>query len=228
MQVNTRTPETDVTASAVLRVLVVARQPIVRMGLEGLLGQSDDLRVVGLATRVSEAEAQLASLRPEVAVAAWSTGELDDLIRLAEVSVEQAIPLVMVGELPTVGELNTLLRAGVRGFLLNEASGDEIVVALRAVAQGLLVLEPLVGRTLTMAAATIDRDETGPEVPLTDREQEVLQLLARGLPNKTIATRLKISEHTVKFHVGSILAKLEASSRTEAVTRAARRGLLAL
>jgi DNA-binding NarL/FixJ family response regulator len=130
--------------------------------------------------------------------------------------------------MPTVGELSAILRAGVRGFLLSEAAGDEIAVALRAVSQGLLVLDPLIARTLTIAPPSIGLDELTQDEPLTERELEVLQLLALGLPNKTIATRLRISEHTVKFHVGSILAKLDASSRTEAVTRAARRGLLAL
>jgi DNA-binding NarL/FixJ family response regulator len=116
----------------------------------------------------------------------------------------------------------------VRGFLLADANGDEIAAAVGAVTQGLSVLEPPLGRTLAAAAPFSAAVDSQLEEDLTAREHEVLALLALGLPNKTIASRLLISEHTVKFHVGSIMTKLGAASRTEAVTTAARRGLLTL
>jgi DNA-binding NarL/FixJ family response regulator len=112
--------------------------------------------------------------------------------------------------------------------LLKDAGADEILAALRAVTQGLVVLDPAIARLTTLRQPALTPTSAGLDEALTDRETEVLQLLSLGLPNKTIATRLGISEHTAKFHVGSILAKLGAASRTEAVTLAARRGLLVL
>jgi DNA-binding NarL/FixJ family response regulator len=114
---------------------------------------------------------------------------------------------------------------------LAEASIEEVEAALWAASRGLLVLSPVLGHGLPALATVGQKDvlaSTSGESPLTDREREVLALLALGLANKAIARRLHVTDHTVKFHVGSILAKLEAASRTEAVTRAARRGLLAL
>ena len=113
---------------------------------------------------------------------------------------------------------------GPRAYLTREAGAEELAAAVRAVSQGLAVFSPalLAGRSPSEATQA-----PSPDV-LTEREREVLPLLADGLPNKAIALRLGISEHTVKFHVGAILSKLGASSRTEAVVLAARRGLLPL
>lgn len=119
-----------------------------------------------------------------------------------------------------------------RAWLLKSATTEEIVAAVVAVHRGLLVIEPAVARA-TLAPRPAGAQRPGPEAeelvePLTEREREVLALLALGLPNKGIALRLGISEHTVKYHVGAILAKLGATGRTEAVMLAARRGLLPL
>lgn len=115
--------------------------------------------------------------------------------------------------------------------LRRDATGAEIVAAIHAVGSGLVALDRrLAGSALATAGGPGASDEDGSAIqePLTPRELEVLQLLAQGLPNKTIARRLRISEHTAKFHVSAIMVKLGAASRTEAVTRAARRGLLVL
>jgi DNA-binding NarL/FixJ family response regulator len=117
------------------------------------------------------------------------------------------------------------------GALPREATPEEIVAALTAVAGGLIALDRrLASEALTSERAPTPVTEALPvaDETLTARELEVLQLLAQGLPNKIIASRLRISEHTAKFHVSSIMTKLNAASRTEAVTLAARRGLLIL
>lgn len=113
----------------------------------------------------------------------------------------------------------------VRGVLNRRASASQIASALESIANGLFVLDPAFASLLSPA-----RTEGGDELTeaLTPREMQVLQLLARGLANKTIAQELDISEHTVKFHVNSILAKLRAQSRTDAVVRAMRLGLVTL
>lgn len=114
------------------------------------------------------------------------------------------------------------------GLLLRDVTGPELAAAVGAVTNGLTVMDPQVAARLgrTLAGRRIDLEPL--EERLTEREVEVLGQLALGLPNKAIALRLGISEHTVKYHVGEILGKLGAASRTEAVMQAARRGLLAL
>ncbi len=175
-----------------------------------------------------QAESLAAETRPDVVVAAWDEGDSDLIVALAEAMSPHGIPLLVVGDAPTPAELAEVLRAGARGVLLPEAAGPEVAAAVDAVARGLLVLDPALASLLTSGVpARIAQPEEAVEA-LTEREREVLQLMALGIPNKAIARRLNVTEHTVKFHVGSILAKLGASSRTEAVARAARRGILAL
>ena len=114
--------------------------------------------------------------------------------------------------------------AGARGLLLRNTSIDDLVAALAAVARGLSVTDPRLG----LPTMTSPVSPFGPLLQLTPRETEALRLLAEGLPNKAIAERLGISEHTVRFHVNSLMGKLGAQSRTEAVTKTTRLGLLLL
>lgn len=223
-------PETRAgsTSTLGLRVVVFARQPIARAGLRGLLVELSDVVVVGQATSVEQATGIVTDLQPDVVLASWEAAGIEEALALAEAAGMLGIPLVLLGDAPGPPELSALLRAGLRGFLLSDVSATDVGAALGCVARGFLVLDPLLGRALPPAATTPFLDEGASFEPLTDREQEVLQLLALGLPNKVIARRLNVTEHTVKFHVGSILAKLGVGSRTEAVTRAARRGLVTL
>jgi DNA-binding NarL/FixJ family response regulator len=219
-----------------LGVLVVARQPIARAGLRGLLGELGDVLVVGVATTVEHASGLAPDVAPDVVLMGWQTGDLVEVAGLAETLGANGVPLVLLGSPPSPDEFAILLRAGARGFLLSDATADDVGAAIAAVARGLLVLDPLLVRALPATNPTTLSVQTSPGEPsterellqLTEREREVLQLLALGLPNKTIAKRLNITEHTVKFHVGSILAKLDAGSRTEAVMHAARQGMLTL
>ncbi len=114
-----------------------------------------------------------------------------------------------------------------RGWISRESTGEELAAAIRAVAAGLVVLDPGFAAILHEEPHDSD-DRVNGEALLTPRELDVLRWLALGLPNKAIALQLGISEHTVKFHVGSVLSKLDARSRTEAVMTAARLGLLTL
>jgi DNA-binding NarL/FixJ family response regulator len=208
-----------------LRVLVVGRQPLARAGLRGLLAERADVVIVGPVASLDEA-IPLAATGADVALAAWDVADAEGLAALIDALAAQGVPLALVADVPSADTLADLLRAGVRGVLLPDATADEVAAALTAAAQGLLVLDPLLAPSVAHPAPAAVTPATGD--PLTERERQVLELLALGLPNKTIARRLGISEHTAKFHVGSLMAKLGAGSRTEAVTRAARRGLLAL
>jgi DNA-binding NarL/FixJ family response regulator len=198
---------------------------MVRAGLRALLEEAPDCAVVSQAASFAEAAELAARLAPQVALvdAGPARGhELDELVALAD--EQPALGLVVLADAGAERYLPALSRGRV-GYLAREAAPDTILEAVRAVAAGLVVLDPRATPSL-LAAPRLAAD--APAEPLTARELEVLALMAQGLPNKTIAQRLIISEHTAKFHVGAILAKLGAASRTEAVMLAARQGLLML
>ncbi|MEO9254938.1 MAG: response regulator transcription factor [Tepidiformaceae bacterium] len=206
-----------------LRIIVAATYPSVRAGLRAMLDGVAGMSVVGeLAAAAAESE-----LHPDGADVL--VADLDDdhgIEALGELA--RSMPVVLLGSEPGVFETLLSEEPRPRAYLLKGASGDEIAAAITAVAQGLVVIDPAVVRILTSPQSLLAPAGEPLPSPLTAREQDVLQLVATGLPNKGIALRLGISEHTVKFHVGAILGKLGAASRTEAVTIAVRGGLLPL
>jgi DNA-binding NarL/FixJ family response regulator len=209
-------------------VLIVAEQPFARLGLRTLLAERDDLTIVDEAASLGDAAPRLAELAPDVVLAAAPVDPLGGLSPANELLSGSTPIIFLLGDV-SPADVAQALQGSVRGVLSEDATADEIVAAIGAVSQGMMVMEPRFGRLLASTVPSAESfADSATDEQLTEREREVLQLVALGLPNKTIATRLKISEHTVKFHVGSILAKLDAGSRTEAVTRAARRGLLTL
>ena len=216
--------------AAPLRVLVVAAYPAVRAGLAALLAADPGLRPVAPAAaptgRGWAAAGPSASPDPAaIVVDLGGAGETatDDLAE-----AYPGVPLVLLGGDPAVDGPG--LAAGPVAYLAPDADGPSLVAAVRGVVAGLTVIDPVVaGRRLPGAggpAHPVALNVAGE--PLTARERQVLELVAEGLPNKAIARDLGISEHTAKFHVGSLLGKLGAASRTEAVTIATRRGLLAV
>jgi DNA-binding NarL/FixJ family response regulator len=148
------------------------------------------------------------------------SSELDADVIVAETehSAAEGPPAILLTDEPTAA-----LRSGVHGLLPREATESEIAAAISAVAAGLVAVHPQFLDAVAMRGTPVDLDE-----PLTPREVEVLRLLAEGVANKEIAFRLGISEHTVKFHVASLLDKLHASTRTEAVSIGLRGGLITL
>ena len=205
-----------------LRILVVADDPLSRSGLAALLQNQAGCLVAGQIAGDADILAALEQYRPDVLI--WDLGWNPDaaLEHLADLK-DYALPVaVLLADESLAAEA---LAAGARGLLLRNTDPALLATALDAVSRGLTVVDP----TLTGAVFPArDRPPSAPVEDLTPRERSVLQLLAEGLSNKDIAARLAISEHTVKFHVNAILGKLGAHSRTEAVTRAARLGLLIL
>lgn len=206
-----------------IRVLIVAASARARRALEAQL-QALGMEIVGsFASTESAAENPLEE-EPDVAVIDPGDTAPDDLLEsLLQSGFARETPTVLLARLQSES-LSRLLRNGVRGVLPAEAPPQTLALALEAAAEGLLVLDPR-----EMAGLPTTRNfETSADLPeaLTPREKEVLQLLAAGLGNKEIAARLSISDHTAKFHVASILGKLGASTRTEAVTIGMRRGLI--
>jgi len=212
-----------------LRVLIVADDPLARAGLAASLADQAGCTVVG---RVAEGADLLSSLdvyRPEVVLwdLGWDTtsvsSSLDTVLeRLAQLE-DTGTPIVAL--IPDETYALEAQSAGARGLLPRESDAGRLVAALMAVAHGLVVLDPSLVSSVLGARAPSSSSQVE---ELTPRELEVLGLLAEGLPNKAIARRLGISDHTVKFHVNAVLGKLGAQSRTEAVVRATRLGLILL
>lgn len=214
-----------------IRLLIVAAYPIARAGLAALLGGFADIAVVGQSSGGAEWAATVDATAPDVILLDHTPGDEEALERLERIITgHSGIAALVLGAERTEEALLEALGAGARAYLPRESSGQELVAAVRAVAVGLVVLHP------TPAAPLLERLLDRPRTPLnntpgealTPRELEVLQSLAGGLTNRAIARRLSVSENTVKFHVSSILTKLDAASRAEAVALAARRGLLLL
>ncbi len=210
------------------RVFIVAASPLKRAGLQDLL-VARGVNVVGSSANLESLSELFTEAEPHVVlldVSDEKASELLDSLYLSELVLETAV-IVLSDNLPP-GWAADALRAGVRAILPSEVSPGHLTSALQAVIAGLVVLHPSdVGTTLVPAAPVSQPLAELPE-PLTRREREVLQMLASGLGNKEIAAHLSISDHTVKFHVASILGKLGASSRTEAVSLGIRHGLVLL
>jgi DNA-binding NarL/FixJ family response regulator len=205
-----------------LRILIVGDSPLARAGLAGLLNSQAGLQVVGQVAADSELTPSLAVYRADVI--AWDMGweASRSLDLLAEVR-EVAPPILALFN--DSADVAAIYDAGARGLLLEDVDGEKLAAALYAVSRGLLVLNPLLALP---SLSTAPPTENAAADALTPRELEVLALVAEGLPNKVIASRLGISEHTVKFHVNSVMSKLGVQSRTEAVVRATRLGLITL
>ncbi len=203
-------------------VLVVSDDPLARGGLAALLAGQPGLRVAGATGGGSELRASLSAVSAHVAVCDPGPEGVTEAHALADL-VEAGVPVLAI--LADELQASEALAAGARGALPRDVGGERLSAALRAVASGLVVLDPaMVEATVRPRSAS-----AAPLVePLTPREAQVLQLLAEGLSNRVIAERLKITERTAKFHVNSILGKLGAQSRTEAIVQAARLGLVSL
>lgn len=216
----------EATGPPPLRVVVAAAHQLVRGGLRALLADTAALTIVGYAGGLADLERTVATASADVAILDWNPAASRHFITAPAAA---ALPVIAIGD-PTASSVTLALRAGMRGYLPRDTTAEELVGAIRAVVGGLVVLHPLAARALTGDRGALTASERAglPEEQLTPRELDILQQLASGLPNKAIAARLTISEHTVKFHVAAILAKLGAGSRTEAVATAARRGLLVL
>ena len=211
-----------------IRVFIVAASPLIRGGLQSMLADSR-FDIVGSAADLESISGQLVDVEPDVVlveVAADAQEELLNALEDAEVAQEYAV--IVLSAQPRAASLSKALRAGVRAVLPRDATPEQLRAALEAAAAGLVVVHP--SELDTVLPATVGSPVAVDELlePLTRREREVLQMLAAGLGNKEIAGRLSISEHTVKFHVASILGKLGASSRTEAVSIGIRHGLVLL
>ena len=210
-------------------MLIAARSGIAQAGLEKMLAGMPEFKTVGLCASIAALEARSRQLAPDLVLLDWD-GQSDVSVLIGALqAVASNINTVVLLDDPAPEIAAALLEIRVRAVLGREGSVDELASALEAVAAGLTVLGSEIANSLSERLPhSRSAEPLVPAEELTERELQVLELLAEGIGNREIATRLKISEHTVKFHISSILGKLQASSRTEAVTYGIRQGLIVI
>ena len=214
-----------------IRVLVVDDHALFRRGLQMVLAQEEDISVVGEAGDGAEAVDLARELTPDVVlmdVRMPRRGGIEACTGIKDVTPSTKIVMLTISD--EEADLYDAIKAGASGYLLKEISIDEVASAIRAVHGGQSLISPsMASKLLTEFATLIKRGDERQHVPvprLTERELEVLKLVAKGLNNRAIAEQLFISENTVKNHVRNILEKLQLHSRMEAVVYAVREKLL--
>jgi two-component system, NarL family, response regulator LiaR len=215
-------------ASRPIQILLVDDHPVVRDGLRAMLGLQPDFQIVGEANNGVEAVQQVVQLRPDVILLDLEMPELDGVAALERIrAASPAARVIILTAYDEDERIVSAVIAGAQGYILKGAPREDIFRAIRIVYAGGSLLQPLIASKLRRH---LSEQAAKPEdvVELTPREIEVLQLIAQGKSNKQIAAELVIAERTCKFHVSSILSKLGASNRTEAVKIAAQRGLVNL
>lgn len=206
-----------------LSILIADDHPVVRDGLRGMLESQPDFEVVGEAADGAQAIQLAEELKPEIVLMDLRMPQVDGVTAIREIKSSQAETQILV--LTTYDSDADILRAieaGATGYLLKDSSREELYGAIRATARGDTVLAP------SVAARLVGQMRAPAEERLSSRELEVLQLVAEGASNKDIASRLHISQATVKSHLIHIFGKLGVSDRTAAVTVALQRGIMRL
>ena len=204
-----------------IRLLIADDHAVVRTGLRHLVATFDDVELVGAAADGEEAVELCARNAPDVVLMDLEMPEIDGIE--ATRRIVEAHPAVAVVVLTSFSDREQIIRAldaGAVGYLLKDAEPDELERAIRAAARGEAPLDPRAGRALLSA-----RTASSPADALSEREREVLLLVARGLPNKLIARELEISEKTVKAHLTSIFRTIGVTDRTQAALWVERNGL---
>jgi DNA-binding NarL/FixJ family response regulator len=203
-----------------ITVLCVDDHPLVRKGLAAILHNEGDISVVGEANNGEDALRLFRELQPDITLMDLKMPGLDGIGTVKAIREEYPdAKIIALTSFDGDHDIFRALEAGVRGYLLKETVHAEIIGAIRTVHAGQRLIPPDVAKRLADAF---------PQAPLTPRETEVLALVAQGLANKEIARRLGTADGTIKMHVQNILAKLDASDRTHAVTIGVKRGIIRL
>jgi DNA-binding NarL/FixJ family response regulator len=204
-----------------IRVMIVDDHPVVRDGLSGMLGSDPRLEVVGEAANGVDAVRRARGLKPDVILMDLRMPELDGTGAISELARQRSPARVIVlTTYDSAADVRPAIEAGATGYLLKDAPRDELIRAVLAAARGESILSP------TVAARLLAQVRAPADDQLSDRELEVLSLVARGRSNREAATELLISEATVKTHLLHTYAKLGVNDRAAAVTEAFNRGLL--
>jgi DNA-binding NarL/FixJ family response regulator len=211
-----------------IRILIVDDHPVVRDGLSAMISTQPDMEVVGEAGNGVEAIQQAKKLKPAVILMDLQMPSMDGAVAIRQIRQDCPDARVLVlTAFDTDERILHAIEAGAQGYLLKGVPRDDLFRGIRVVAEGGSLLQPSVAaKLLSRVGQMLKHEDTAEQ--LTEREKEVLDLLARGHRNKEIADTLFISERTVKFHVGIIFQKLGVSNRAEAVSKAIQTGLVKL
>ncbi len=206
-----------------IQLMIVDDHPVVRDGLRGMLENQPDFEVIGEASDGEAAVRMAESLNPEIVLMDLRMPVMDGVTALREIKAHNSkIQVLVLTTYDSDADILPAIEAGASGYLLKDSTREELFAAIRAAARGETVLAPAV------AARLVGRMRAPAEEKLSSRELEVLQAVAEGDSNSEIASRLHISQATVKSHLINIFGKLGVSDRTAAVTVALRRGILRL
>ncbi len=212
-----------------IRLFIADDHAIIRKGIRAMLETVPDIELVGEAVNGREAVSGVEKLRPDVVLMDLVMPDMDGIEAIRRIKAQQPKACILV--LTTfAGEdkIFPAIKAGALGYHLKDASPEELVQAIRQVYRGQPSLHPIIARKVLQELASPAAERPPTPEPLTQREVEVLQLVAQGLDNQEIADKLVISEATVRTHVSNILGKLQLASRTQAALYALREGLASL
>ena len=213
-----------------IKILIVDDHAVVRDGLVTMMSRQSDFVVAGEAVNGLEAVEKARELQPDVILMDLRMPELDGVGAMNQIREHnQDVKFIVLTTYDTDEYIFDAIDAGAKGYLLKDASREDLFQSVRAVYRGESLIEPGVAAKVLDRLAQMSRQarDGDPQV-LSDREMEVLRMMAAGAANKNIASDLAISESTVKTHVTNIFQKLEVNHRTEAVTQALQRGIIKL
>ncbi len=211
-----------------IRILIADDHPVVREGLITMISREPDFQVIGEAKDGVEAVSKAKELKPDIVLMDLRMPELDGVEAICQIAAAE--PDIKFIILTTYSDDEYIFRGievGARAYLLKDAPREELFRAIRAVYEGESLIQPVVATKVLDRFAELSRQAQAPET-LSEREIEVLKLIAKGAANKEIAAELSITNSTVKTHITSIFQKLNTTDRTEAVTQAIKRGIIRL
>lgn len=212
-----------------IRVLLTDDHAIVRKGVRALLATEQNIEVVGEACSGVEAVAQAEVLHPDVILMDLVMPELDGIEATRQITTKlPGVHILVLTSFAADEKVFPAIKAGALGYLLKDSSPEELVGAIRKVHRGEPSLEPSIARKVLMELSHPPKQQPLTADPLTEREFDVLRLLAQGCSNKDIAVKLSVSELTVRTHVSNILSKLHLASRTQAALYALQKGITSL
>ncbi|HUI73114.1 MAG TPA: response regulator transcription factor [Spirochaetia bacterium] len=211
-----------------IRLLIVDDHSIVRKGIKALLATENDMQVIGEAENGAEAVDKAASLKPDVVLMDLVMPEMDGIEATRRITTDlPGTKILVLTSFAADDKVFPAVKAGALGYLLKDSTPDQLLEAIRQVHKGEPSLEPSIARKVLQELSHPGQGKQTTE-PLTERELDVLRLIAQGMSNKEIATKIFVAEWTVRSHVSNILGKLHLASRTQAALYALRSGLASL
>jgi two-component system, NarL family, response regulator LiaR len=215
-------------SKAPITLLIVDDQTIVRKGIRALLEQVDDISVIGEAADGEEAVAQAKLLNPDVILMDLMMPKMDGIAAIQEIQAGKTSKrIIALTSFVTEDKVFPAIKAGAMGYLLKDSEPEELITAIRKVNRGEPSLHPTVAKMVLEELSQPVKQPLTPD-PLTEREVDIVRLVAQGLSNRQIADQLVIGEATVRTHVGNVLNKLHLANRVQATLYALREGLTSL